>query len=113
MSVDGELATIIVRAVIGVVITGLGFAMRGLFVRLREAESEIAVLKNQPAPTDKAGREAMEALQRFKLCVAESYIRRDDYVPQMALVTTKLDGIGGMVMRVDERTKLWGGRHES
>ena len=99
---DAELGQIIVRAVVGVVITGLGFAVRGLFVRMRTAEAGLAAL----GKPDKAGQVAREELQKFKLCVAETYVRRDDYVMQMGGVIQKLDSIGTMVSRLDEWRRI-------
>ena len=103
---EGELATLLVRGVVGTVIAGLGFAVRGLFARARQLESEVAALKARPLPNDEAGRAAAAALQQLKLDIAERYIRRDDYVTQMAGVATKLDSIGVMVARLDERFRL-------
>ena len=36
--------------------------------------------------------------------VALNYVRRDDYVPQITQFNTKLDGIGRMAARLDERS---------
>ncbi len=117
---DGELGTSIVRAFIGVVVGGLGWVVRGLFTRVRTLEAQsaareerVAALEKEPAPSDATARQAQEdargakeELQKFKLCVAERYVRRDDYVTQMAGVLTRLDAIGVMVARVDERMKI-------
>lgn len=37
--------------------------------------------------------------------VAENYVRREDYVPQITQVIERLDGIGQMVARLEERSK--------
>ena len=103
---DPGLSAWILKGVISCVIVSLGFAMRTLFGRVRAAESEIAVLQNRPAPTDAAGREAKGELQTFKLCVAENYIRRGDYIPQMSQLNHKVDAIGVMVARIDERNRI-------
>lgn len=103
---EGELATVLVRSTVGAVIAGLGFAIRSLFVRMRTAEARVKVLEEtRPAP-DTAGREALAELQQFKLCVAENYIRRDDYIPQVTTLITRVDAIGVMVARVDERFRI-------
>lgn len=103
---DPETGAWLARIVAGVIVAGLGVAIRNLFVRVRHNESAVAVLSNRPVANDKAGTEAKEDLQKFKLCVAENYVRRDDYVAQMAGVLTKLDAIGVMVARVDERMRI-------
>ena len=36
--------------------------------------------------------------------IAQQYVRRDDYVPQITQFNTKLDGIARMVARLDERS---------
>lgn len=55
-----------------------------------------------------------KALASYRLCVAEHYVRRDDYVHQMSIVGVKLDGIGerqssqqAMLERLDERSQRW------
>ena len=103
---DAEFASWMAKAVMGGLITATGFALRTLFTRVRSAESEIAVLKERPSASDKVAREAKEELQRFKLCVAEGYVRRDDYVAQTAGIITRLDSIGTTVARLDERERM-------
>ena len=103
---DGEIGSWIVKGVISCVIVSLGFAVRGLFHRLRDTEARVVVLEKTPAPCDAAGREAKAQLQDFKLCVAENYIRRGDYVPQMAQLNNKVDAIGVMVARIEERNRI-------
>ena len=103
---DPETTVWLGRIVAATIVSGLGIAIRNLFVRTRNSERAIAVLNARPVASDKAGTEAREDLQKFKLCVAEGYVRRDDYVAQMAGVLTKLDAIGVMVARVDERVRI-------
>ena len=109
---EGELGAIIVRTLVGVVITGLGFAIRSLFVRARELQVKVATLESRPAPDNSEARKAREELQALRLCIAERYTLRDDYVSQMAGVLTRLDGIGTIVARVEERQKAHERTHE-
>ena len=109
---EADLATPIVRALIGAIICGLGVSVRTLFVRMREAESALAVLRVRESGSDESGRAALEQVQQLRLAVAEAYVRRDDYVMQMASVATKLDSIGVMVARVDERMRVHEGHHD-
>ena len=46
-----------------------------------------------------------EDLNAHREKVAENYVRRDDYVPQITQMNVKLDAIGGMVARLDERSR--------
>ena len=46
-----------------------------------------------------------EELNAHREKVAENYVRREDYVPQLTQMTIKLDAIGQMVARLDERSK--------
>lgn len=46
-----------------------------------------------------------EDLNAHREKVAENYVRRDDYVPQVTQMNVKLDAIGGMVARLDERSR--------
>lgn len=110
---DGDIGAWIVKGVIGCVIVSLGIAVRGLFSRLRETEARVVAIEKAPAPCDAAGREAQAQVQDLRLCMAEHYIRRDDYVAQMGLVTSKLDAIGVMVARMDERMKTHEARHDA
>lgn len=55
-----------------------------------------------------------KALADHRFCVAEHYVRRDDYVHQMSMVGVKLDGIGerqssqqATLERLDERSQRW------
>lgn len=121
---NGDIGAWLLKGVISVVVVSLGIAVRGLFARLRDAEARLAVIEAIPAPCDAAGRaaqaelaefrgEAQRELQDLRLSVAEHYIRRDDYVAQMGLVTSKLDAIGVMVARMDERMKSREGHHDA
>lgn len=103
---DGDIGAWLLKGVITVVVTSLAFAVRGLFTRLREAEARVVALEKTPPPCDAAGRAAQADLQAFKLCVAEHYVRRDDYATQMAGALTRLDAIGVMVARLEERSRL-------
>ena len=103
---EGELISWLVKGTLAAVIGGLGIALRNLFSRMREAESGLAVLNREPGTSTTA-----EDLQTFKLRVAENYVRRDDYVQQLAGVLARLDGIGKVVVRVEERQKAFERHH--
>ena len=51
------------------------------------------------------GMATKEDLNAHREKVAENYVRRDDYVPQVTQMNVKLDAIGGMVARLDERSR--------
>ena len=106
LAVDPEAATWLVRIAAGVIISGLGVAVRGMFVRVRTAEAKVAVLESRPPSSDAAGKTALGEVQALKLCLAQHYVRRDDYVMQMTGVIQKLDSIGTMVSRLDEWRRI-------
>lgn len=89
----------IVATVAGVALTALVGAV-GWLIR--------AVLANATRTTRLiAAEETMaskEDLHRIELAVADKYVRRDDYVPQITLNNSKLDAIGQMVARLDDRS---------
>ena len=49
-------------------------------------------------------------LTTLRLGLAETYVRRDDYVPQLSLILAKLDAQAALLARLDERTRQWEGR---
>ena len=53
-----------------------------------------------------------QALQDHRLCVAETYVRREDYVQQTSLILSKLDAQAALLARLDERSKRWEVAHE-
>ena len=81
---EDNLLTWILSTALMAVFGTMGAAVRSLFLRLRAIEREE---------------------RDFRICVAENYVRRDDYVPQMSGVNIRLDSIGTMVARIDERTR--------
>ncbi len=88
-----------------VVVATVG-AVTTLFVRLRRVEAENAVIEETVRQI--AGSNVGEELHKLRLCIAESYVRRDDYVQQLSLIQSKLDSLGTLVARVDERTRNGG-----
>lgn len=100
---DGEISAWIAKGVISCVIVSLGFAVRGLFSRLREAEARIVAIEKTPPPCDAAGREAKAELQDFKLCVAEHYVRRDDYITTQSRIMGLQEAHGIALARLEER----------
>ena len=67
---------------------------------------------------DNRRRNLEKAFEAHRLCIAEHYVRREDYVQQVSLVQSKLDGMRerihddlssqqAMLSRLDERTKRW------
>ena len=111
---EGDLATWIVRALIAALVAAVG----GLFARLRVVERERAVadtriqaLEAQPTAHSEAA-EMREAIHVLRLHVAEHYVRADGYVAQMTGLCARIDGIGVMVARLDERLRVGDGGRE-
>ena len=51
--------------------------------------------------------ELRDELRDIRMSMAERYVRRDDYIPQVSLLLSKLDAQAAMLARLDERTKRW------
>lgn len=93
-------------------LTGISVLLRGLFVRVRHLESQVMALDARPPSDDAAAQKAMAQVQDLRLAVAEHYVRRDDYIPQISEVLSRLDGIGTIVTRVEERQMAHERLHE-
>lgn len=111
---EADLATWVLRALIAT----LAAAVAGLFARLRAVERERAVadtriqaLEARPTAHSDAT-EMREAVHALRLHVAERYVRADGYVAQMTGLCTRIDGIGVMVARLDERLRVNDGDRE-
>ena len=105
---DEALAEIVGWALhtVAAVAGGLGlFLMRWIQRVEREKEHQVQCLTQQ--------------LESLRLHAAEHYLRREDYVPQMSLMQSKLDGMSeqigerlasqeAMLARLDERSLKWG-----
>lgn len=65
-------------------------------------------------PAASADGDRLDRLERdlttLRLGLAETYVRRDDYVPQLSLILAKLDAQAALLARLDERTRQWEGR---
>lgn len=90
----------VARAVIGALVTGAVIAL----ARMRALERNQAVLTKTVGRLEKQDTGA-GAVQELRICIAENYVRREDYVPQMSGINAKLDSIGAMVARLDERSR--------
>lgn len=88
----------------------IGAAIGRMFIRLRQVEARNAADNQRIASLEKnLGQipQLLDAVHKIRLCIAENYVRRDDYVQQVSMVLTKLDALATTVARVDERTKHW------
>ena len=106
----GDVEAWILRALVGACIA----AAAGLFARVRRneirhagMEPRLAAVEARPAAGGDAA-ELREDLHAHRLHVAETYVRRDDYVALTTTVLTRLDSLGVMVARIDERERLRG-----
>lgn len=94
-------------------LTGVAVVLRALFVRVRSLESSHAAIEARLAAGGDSRVEPLrQELQALRLEVAQSYVRRDDYVTQVSEVLGRLDGIGTIVTRVEERQKAHERLHE-
>lgn len=86
------------------VIAGTGLVM--LLRWQRRIERDLAVLQ---AHVDEGGSEAIAEVQRdfakLKLHLAETYIKRDDWVPTVSRVIGMLEDHTEMLVRLEERTR--------
>ena len=103
----------LVDAILGAIVTAVVAGIGGLFVRLRNLEgnhketaSRVKTLeKNDP----KASIEDLKKeVQNLRLCMSDSYIRRDDWVPTMSKILGAMEKQGEMLARHDERIHLRG-----
>ena len=81
-----------------------------LLVWQRMIQSKTAVLEARVSAINSNATLISELESRFnahKLCVSENYVRRDDYVSHVSLISHKLDAQGQMLARVDERIRNW------
>ena len=116
-----EIDVWIMRAALAAVIA----ACVGLFVRLRKVETGRAVaderidklqgrdggvgaIADLRVQLDAARREVHE----HRLCVAEHYVRRDDWVPTTSRVICLLEDHTRMLARLDERTRARGAQQK-
>lgn len=97
------------------VIGGIIRSVFALFRRVREAEKHVGKLEERIDGLDggAAVGELERQLQEHRLCVAETYVRREDYVPQMSLIAAKLDAQAVTLGRLDERTRQWERPHDA
>ena len=99
LTVDGELGQWLVKGVISTVLVSLGFVMRGLFGRMREAEAKLAKIEDRPDLT----REIDAKIADIRLCMAENYVRRDDHVTTNSRIIGLLEDHGVALARLEER----------
>ena len=92
---EAEILTWLMRGLITATIGGLA----GLFAWQRKISAEVAVIQSKLSDNNAS----MDDLTNLKLCMSETYIRREDYIPQMSLVGQKLDANAVLLARVDER----------
>ena len=109
-----DLDTRILLAVAGACIAAVG----GLFARVRRnevrhvaMEPRLSAVEARPSGAGDVA-EVREELHAHRLHVSETYVRRDDYVALTATVLTRLDSLGVMVARIDERERLRDRREE-
>lgn len=120
-----DLPALLATTLVGVVASGLAVAVRLAFQRLREAEARQAEIRARLATVegrpDGVGAEQLRTqAAELRECMAERYVRRDDYVTHIAGVSSRLDAQGGMLLeqramlvRVEERIRgMEGGRHD-
>ena len=110
-----DLPTLLATTLIGVLASGIGVAVRVAFQRLRESEARQAAIlarlvtvEGRSEGVDDAQLRALAAEMRE--CMAERYVRRDDYVTHTAGVASRLDALSlvlaeqrAMLARVEER----------
>lgn len=87
----------LIKTVIGNASTVEGLATHDEIASLREKVDGLASKLDALASKDD--------LNAHREKIAENYVRRDDYVPQVTQMNVKLDAIGGMVARLDERSR--------
>lgn len=111
----GEVEAWILRGLVGACIA----AAAGLFARvrrneLRDASMEPRLAAVEARPSGGEGvAEVREEMHTLRLHVAETCVRRDDYVTLTATVLARLDSLGVMVARIDERERMREGREVS
>ena len=109
---EADVTSWIGRGVVGLLIMAVG----GLFARLRSVERDRAAadvriekLEQRPVPSSGPATKVHDELREFQIGVAENYVRRNDYIQQTAGILQRLDAVGTMTARIDERTRLAGG----
>ena len=89
-------------AIAAVIATGVG----GLFIRMRSLEGlrkaadvRLGELEDKARKADELDKKVGE----LRVCIAENYVRREDYVPALSLIGSKIDSMAQMLTRVDTR----------
>ncbi len=82
-----------------------------LFLRVRRNEARLAVIESRDGGAltrleSRAG-EMERELRELRLSVTETYVRRDDYMPQLSQILAKLDAQAALLARLDERSRRW------
>ena len=106
-------------AAVVILLGGLALALQRLgLIRTRAVrpdnerthlEARVAALEEVARRVDRLERE----FQEHRLCVAENYVRRDDWVPMTSRVIGMLEDHTQMLARLDERTRSTGTRGEA
>ena len=92
---ETEFISWVMRGLVLLTMGGVG----GLFAWQKKISSEVAVIQSELGDDNASSKDITE----LKLCVAETYVRRDDYIQQVSLVGQKLDSNALLLTRVDER----------
>lgn len=104
-----EVLAEIVGWALGVAGTAAGGGVILLLRWQRRTERELVRIQEALAGMKDLGtqtREIEKCFQEMRVYMAERYVRRDDYIPAMAEISVKLDGMGPRMARVDERTAM-------
>ena len=92
---ETEFISWVVRGLVLLTMGGVG----GLFAWQKKISSEVAVIESKLGEDNASSKDLTE----LKLCFAENYVRRGDYIQQVSLLGQKLDANALLLTRVDER----------